>query len=155
MSLRIPVVLVLLGAPAAVALALLVLTGPGDSRVGETIDLPVEAPRYPLRWEDDRTVVYQGWTSVVTVRLDGSVVATEPSSPQEAREPEGRSEVDADARFGRWRAWGGGHYLFGSDDERCIVLVPSPDGTYVACQRIVTDFGHETSEAFASVIRIR
>jgi hypothetical protein len=139
---------------AALTVLGLVLGKQGDgSGVGETIDLPVEVPRWPIEWESDHVVVFQSWTGTTTVRVDGTVISA-------TRDPDSMTEgafgsVAEDARFGRWKAWNGGRLLLGYADETCRALVPSPDGKFIACLRIVNDRGHETNEGFATVIRIQ
>ena len=143
---------VVLAAAAFVLVSLKDEGGEGDT-VGVTTDL-VAHPRWPLRWEGNESVVFQMWVGVTTVRLDGTVIAAT-RSPEAPLEGIG-IHVEDDARFAQWRAWNGGRYLLADPDQKCgPPLIPSPDGRYLACKRTITDRGHETSEAFGAVIRIR
>jgi hypothetical protein len=127
--------------------------GHDGSGVGETIDLPVEAPRWPIEWESNEVVAFQTWTGITKVRIDGTVISAtrDPDSVTE----ESSETIEENARFGRWKARDGGRLLVGDADETCRPLVPSPDGRFIACTRVVTDPGHETSDAYATVIRTR
>jgi hypothetical protein len=152
------VLVVVLAAAAGVLGAMTRPWGQGGdlSRLGATADLVPNA-RWPVRWEGNDSVVFQTWVGVTTVRLDGTVVSEKretPSSPSTA--PGAGMTVDADARFGNWRAWDGGSYLIAEGDEKCgPPLLLSPDGRYLACTHLVTDRQAESSKSYGAVVRLR
>jgi len=73
----------LVPALASLTLASSLLIGCGGagsgSAIGEGLDLPVPAPRWPIEWRSNDTVVFQTWGGTATATLDGKVV--------ESREP--------------------------------------------------------------------
>jgi hypothetical protein len=136
---------------ALAATGVFVLGRETDDSIGATNDL-VENARWPLRWESNETVTFATWTGTTTVRLDGTIVSSAQGTPSTGG-PAG-TDVEPDARFGSWRAWDGGRYLV-RGDERCVALLPSPDGRFLACVHTTTDRMHETSEAYGAAVRVR
>jgi hypothetical protein len=118
----------------------------------------VPAPRWPIRWKDAETVLFQTWVGVAAVRLDGRPGGFEARDPSEYSEedPAQSIEVAEEARYGDWKAWDGGRYLLRGDYDECgPPLVRSPDGRFLACVEIVTQPTEETTDSFATVIRVR
>jgi hypothetical protein len=150
---RLHLLLVVLVLVAAAGLALLLR--PGEHELGDadgsTVDL-VENVTWPVKWEDNETITFARSTGgTTTVRLDGTVVSTDPEGSQ--TEPEW-ARLDPDAVFGTWRSWDGGIYLVRTDEKCGPPLLPSPDGKLVACNHVITNRLDETNGSYGAVVRL-
>jgi hypothetical protein len=119
------------------------------------------APRSPLEWIDNDTVVFVSIdgtatidlaTGAVTQKVDPSVVP-----PNPIPDPVPGEKLSPGSRYGPWEVSGDARFLVADDlgDVECGALLVSPDGRYVACTYIVTDRWAESGEGKPAVIRLR